>query len=112
MYLPNHALLLKLLLLNLLPCHTYDDLRRSAFESVQDDAVGDVRNVNMNNGRGRCSYKEFLACNPKDFDGKGGVIPYTCWTRKIEYVQDMSGCGDHQKVKYASSSVIGRALTY
>ncbi|GJW73024.1 hypothetical protein Tco_0132394 [Tanacetum coccineum] len=28
LYLPNHALLLQLLLLNLLPCHTYDDLCR------------------------------------------------------------------------------------
>ncbi|GJT64694.1 hypothetical protein Tco_1016174 [Tanacetum coccineum] len=32
---------------------------------------GEVRNVSMNNGRGGCSYKEFLACNPKDYDGKG-----------------------------------------
>ncbi|GJW50397.1 hypothetical protein Tco_0091748 [Tanacetum coccineum] len=32
---------------------------------------GDVRNVSVNNGQGGCSYKEFLACNPKDYDGKG-----------------------------------------
>ncbi|GJV36130.1 putative reverse transcriptase domain-containing protein [Tanacetum coccineum] len=32
---------------------------------------GDVRSVNMNNGRNGCSYKEFMACNPKDYDGKG-----------------------------------------
>ncbi|GJX40239.1 hypothetical protein Tco_0255229 [Tanacetum coccineum] len=31
---------------------------------------GDVRNVSVNNGRGGYSYKEFLACNPKDYDGK------------------------------------------
>nr|GEX88580.1 hypothetical protein [Tanacetum cinerariifolium] len=29
---------------------------------------GDVRNVSMNNDRSGCSYKEFLACNLKDFD--------------------------------------------
>ncbi|GKD94146.1 reverse transcriptase domain-containing protein [Tanacetum coccineum] len=45
---------------------------------------GDVRNVSMNNGRGGCSYKEFLACNPKDFNGKGGTIAYTRWTKKME----------------------------
>ncbi|GKB25195.1 hypothetical protein Tco_0864596 [Tanacetum coccineum] len=34
-------------------------------------------NVIMNNDRGGCSFKEFLACNPKEYDGKGGVIAYT-----------------------------------
>ncbi|GKD15466.1 hypothetical protein Tco_1199873 [Tanacetum coccineum] len=24
-----------------------------------------------------CSYKEFLACNPKEYDGKGGVVVLT-----------------------------------
>ncbi|GJY69597.1 putative reverse transcriptase domain-containing protein [Tanacetum coccineum] len=38
---------------------------------------GDVRNVIMNNGRGGCSYKKFLACNPKDYDGNGGAIVQT-----------------------------------
>nr|GEU64278.1 reverse transcriptase domain-containing protein [Tanacetum cinerariifolium] len=32
---------------------------------------GDARKVSVNNGRGGCSYKDFLACNPKDFDGRG-----------------------------------------
>nr|GEY36140.1 hypothetical protein [Tanacetum cinerariifolium] len=32
---------------------------------------GDVRNVSVSNGRGDCSYKEFLACNLNDYDGKG-----------------------------------------
>ncbi|GKB13632.1 putative reverse transcriptase domain-containing protein [Tanacetum coccineum] len=73
---------------------------------------GDVRNVSVNNGQGSCSYKEFLACNLKDYDGKGGVIVYTRWTEKMESVQDMSGCGDNQKVKYTAGSFIGKALTW
>ncbi|GJV90715.1 hypothetical protein Tco_1538528 [Tanacetum coccineum] len=32
---------------------------------------GDVRSVNVGNGRIGCSYKEFMACNSKDYDGKG-----------------------------------------
>ncbi|GJZ03881.1 putative reverse transcriptase domain-containing protein, partial [Tanacetum coccineum] len=59
-----------------------------------------------------CTYKEFLACNPKEYDGKGGVVVYTCWIEKIESVQDMSGCGDNQKVKYTGSSFVGEALTW
>ncbi|GKG60333.1 hypothetical protein Tco_0611934, partial [Tanacetum coccineum] len=27
----------------------------------------------INNGRGGCSYKKFMDCNPKDYDGKGGI---------------------------------------
>ncbi|GJU89221.1 hypothetical protein Tco_1301644, partial [Tanacetum coccineum] len=69
---------------------------------VNDNIQGDVRNVIMNNGRRGCSYKEFLACNPKEYDRKGGVIVYTYWIEKMESVQDMSGCGDDQKVKYTA----------
>nr|GEU31628.1 hypothetical protein [Tanacetum cinerariifolium] len=74
-------------------------------EDVVDELVhemvmeGDFRNVNVNNSRGGCSYKDCLACNPKDFDGKGGAIAYTRWTEKMESIQDMSGCGDHQKTR-------------
>ncbi|GKC59604.1 reverse transcriptase domain-containing protein, partial [Tanacetum coccineum] len=49
---------------------------------------------------------EFMACNPKDYDGKGGAIVYTHWIKKMESVQDMSGCGANQKVKYTASSFI------
>ncbi|GKE59084.1 hypothetical protein Tco_1498269, partial [Tanacetum coccineum] len=49
---------------------------------------GDVRNIIVNNDQRGCSYKEFLACNPKEYDEKGGAIVYTCWIEKIESVQD------------------------
>ncbi|GJW03829.1 hypothetical protein Tco_1562685 [Tanacetum coccineum] len=75
-------------------------------------AQGNVRTVNMNNGRGGCSYKEFMACNPKDYDGKGGAIVYTRWIEKMESVQDMSGCGENQKVKYTAGSFIAGHATY
>ncbi|GJZ76417.1 reverse transcriptase domain-containing protein [Tanacetum coccineum] len=73
---------------------------------------GDVRNVIMNNDRRGCMYKEFLACNPKEYDGNGGAIVYTRWIEKMESVQDMSGCGDNQKVKYTAGSFMGKALTW
>ncbi|GKE62444.1 hypothetical protein Tco_1512811, partial [Tanacetum coccineum] len=71
---------------------------------------GDVRSANMSNGRNGCSYKEFMACNPKDYDGKGDTIVYTRWIEKMESVQDMSGCGANQKVKYTAGSFIGKAM--
>ncbi|GJU55496.1 putative reverse transcriptase domain-containing protein [Tanacetum coccineum] len=59
---------------------------------------GDVRNVNIGNSRNGCSYKEFMACNLKDYDGKGDAITYTHWIEKMESVQDMSRYGANQKV--------------
>nr|GEV49694.1 reverse transcriptase domain-containing protein [Tanacetum cinerariifolium] len=48
---------------------------------------------------GGFSYKEFLACKPNEFDGKGSAIAYTRWTEKKESVHNMSGCGNHQKIR-------------
>ncbi|GJY87013.1 hypothetical protein Tco_0501641 [Tanacetum coccineum] len=65
-------------------------------DNAADDSIHeDVRNVNMSNGQNGCSYKEFVACRPKEFNGKGGAIAYTRWVEKMEAVQDISGCGDH-----------------
>nr|GEW19299.1 hypothetical protein [Tanacetum cinerariifolium] len=58
-----------------------------------------------------CPYKEFLACNPKEYNGKGGVVVLTRWIEKIKNVQDMSGCSINQKVKYTDGLFVGKALT-
>ncbi|GJU94254.1 putative reverse transcriptase domain-containing protein [Tanacetum coccineum] len=39
------------------------------------------------------------ACQPKEFDGKGGAIAYTRWVKKMESVIDMSNCAINQRVK-------------
>nr|GEX04529.1 reverse transcriptase domain-containing protein [Tanacetum cinerariifolium] len=58
------------------------------------------------------TYKEFLACNPKEYDGKGCAIVYTRWIEKMKSVQDMSGRKDNQKVKCTIGSFVGKALTW
>ncbi|GKF93476.1 hypothetical protein Tco_0280195, partial [Tanacetum coccineum] len=73
-------------------------------DEVPDFSTGDVKSVNIRNDRNGCSYKDFMACSPKDYDGKGGAIAYTRWIEKMESVQDMSGYGDNQKVKYTTGS--------
>nr|GEY32211.1 hypothetical protein [Tanacetum cinerariifolium]GEY52864.1 hypothetical protein [Tanacetum cinerariifolium] len=65
------------------------NLRNQNGDAVNDNIQGDVRNVIVNNNQRGCTYKEFLACNPKEYDGKGGAIVYTCLIEKIESVQDM-----------------------
>ncbi|GKD53477.1 reverse transcriptase domain-containing protein [Tanacetum coccineum] len=56
---------------------------------------GDAANDNIQGDVSRgCTYKEFLACNPKEYNGKGGVIV------------------DSHKVKYTAGSFVGKALTW
>ncbi|GKC26277.1 hypothetical protein Tco_1033571 [Tanacetum coccineum] len=65
--------------------------------------------ANKNNG---CTYKGFMACNPKEYDGKGGEITLTRWMEKMENVIDNSGCAENQKVKYDASLFVNKALTW
>ncbi|GKD89421.1 reverse transcriptase domain-containing protein [Tanacetum coccineum] len=77
-------------------------------ENVQEN----IGNVIVNGNRVGCSYKEFLACNPKEYDRKGGAVVLTRWIEKMESVHDMSGCSIDQKVKYTAGSFVGKALTW
>ncbi|GJT24754.1 putative reverse transcriptase domain-containing protein [Tanacetum coccineum] len=81
-------------------------------DAANDHIQGGVGNVTKNNDRRGCTCKEFLACNPKEYDGKGGVVVYTRWIEKMESVQDLSGCEDNQKVNYTAGSFVGKALTW
>ncbi|GJZ31322.1 putative nucleotidyltransferase, ribonuclease H [Tanacetum coccineum] len=83
--------------------------------------TNNVNNANANGGNNRngrnggtngCSYKTFLACNPRDYDGKGGAVALTRWIEKMESVIENNGCAENQKVKYAASSFINKALTW
>ncbi|GJW34428.1 putative reverse transcriptase domain-containing protein [Tanacetum coccineum] len=66
------------------------DNRNQSCNAINDNIRSDVRNVIENNDRIGCTYNEFFACNPKEYDGKGGAIVYTHWIEKMESVQDMS----------------------
>ncbi|GJT18146.1 putative reverse transcriptase domain-containing protein [Tanacetum coccineum] len=79
---------------------------------VNENVQGNVGNVIVNGNQVGCSYKEFLACNPKEYDGKGGAIALTRWIKKMEYVHDMSGCSIAQKVKYTAGLFVSKALTW
>nr|GEZ53635.1 putative reverse transcriptase domain-containing protein [Tanacetum cinerariifolium] len=73
---------------------------------VNDNVQENVGNMMVNGNRVGCSYKEFLACNPKEYDGKGGDVVLTRWIEKMKSVQDMSGCSIDQKVKYTAGSFV------
>ncbi|GJZ08002.1 reverse transcriptase domain-containing protein [Tanacetum coccineum] len=76
-------------------------------DAVNDNIRGDVGNAIEGNDCRGCTYKEFLASNPKEYDGTGGAIVYTRWIEKMESVHDMSGCRDSRRVKYSAGSFVG-----
>ncbi|GKG13840.1 hypothetical protein Tco_0350800 [Tanacetum coccineum] len=72
-----------------------------------------TKNLNNGNGGGNngYTYKGFVACGPRDFNEIGGAVTLTRWIEKMESVID-SGCLANQRVKYAASPFIGKALTW
>ncbi|GJS31758.1 putative reverse transcriptase domain-containing protein [Tanacetum coccineum] len=67
---------------------------------------------NGNEGNNGCSFKTFQSCNPKEYDGKGGTIALTRWIEKMENVIDNNRCAENQKVRYPTSSLVNKALTW
>ncbi|GKC06498.1 putative reverse transcriptase domain-containing protein [Tanacetum coccineum] len=67
---------------------------------------------NGENGNNGCTYKSFMSCNPKEYDGKGSAVVLTRWIEKMETVIDNSGRAENQKVKYVASSLVSKALTW
>ncbi|GJV82252.1 hypothetical protein Tco_1518122 [Tanacetum coccineum] len=57
-------------------------------------------------------HKTFTACNPKEFDKKGGAVALTRWIEKMESVFDNSSCTANQRVKHNASCFVNKALTW
>nr|GEU68206.1 hypothetical protein [Tanacetum cinerariifolium] len=109
---PNFSTIIAQQLQNLFPAMLAQDGNQENVRNQNGNVVNEnIRNVLVNGNRVGCSYKEFLAYNPKEYDGKGGVVVLTRWIEKMQFVQDMSGCSIDQKMKYIAGSFVGKALT-
>nr|GEU95259.1 hypothetical protein [Tanacetum cinerariifolium] len=114
---PDFSMIIAQQLHNLLPTMLDQVGNQGNVENQNGNVVNknvqeNVRNVLVNGNRIGCSYKEFLACNPKEYDGKGGVVVLTRWIEKMVNVQEISGCSVDQKVKYTAGLFVGKALTW
>ncbi|GJY54538.1 hypothetical protein Tco_0446202 [Tanacetum coccineum] len=62
---------------------------------IATQVTNNVNNANGGNGgnggNNGCTYKGFMACNPKEYDGKGGAIALIRWIEKMQNVIDNSG---------------------
>ncbi|GJR97048.1 putative reverse transcriptase domain-containing protein [Tanacetum coccineum] len=60
----------------------------------------------------RCTYTTFMKCNPHTFKGTEGAVGLCQWFEKLESVFRISDCREKDKVKFATATLQGRALTW
>ncbi|GJS56715.1 hypothetical protein Tco_0651499 [Tanacetum coccineum] len=59
----------------------------------------------------KCSYKEFMRCQPFNFKGTEGVVGLICWFERTELVFSHSNCTEDCKVKFATGTLTEEALS-
>ncbi|XP_023732133.1 uncharacterized protein LOC111879939 [Lactuca sativa] len=59
-----------------------------------------------------CTYKYFTNGKPNTFNGSGGIITLMQWFERTEAVFEIYACPETSKVKYATLTFTGRALTW
>ncbi|GJW45720.1 putative reverse transcriptase domain-containing protein [Tanacetum coccineum] len=89
---PDFPTIIAQQLQNLLPAMLAQVSNRGNVGNQNGNVVNEnvQENVLVNGNRVGCSYKEFLACNPKEYDGKGGVVVLTRWIEKMESIRTLS----------------------
>nr|GEY99445.1 reverse transcriptase domain-containing protein [Tanacetum cinerariifolium] len=91
--------------ISLYPCHIEEKM---TIKEIVTQVTVNVNNANGGNGNGgnnRCSYKTFIACNRKEFDGKGGALALTHWIEKMESMFDNSGCTANQRARGCEAAI-------
>src|ERR1043165_3233254 len=67
---------------------------------------------NTNQVQSGCTYKKFMDCKPHNFNGTEGAVGLLRWLEKVESVFSMCSCPAGDRVKYASATLEGQALTW
>ncbi|GJT18688.1 reverse transcriptase domain-containing protein [Tanacetum coccineum] len=75
-------------------------------------------NTNRNTGEReapvarKCSYKEFMSCQPINFKGSEGAVGLIRWFKRTESVFSCSNCTEDCKVKFATGTLTEEALSW
>ncbi|GKC45724.1 hypothetical protein Tco_1063446 [Tanacetum coccineum] len=60
----------------------------------------------------KCSYKEFMSCQPINFKGTKGAVRLIRWFEQTESVFSYSNCTKDCKVKFATGTLTEEALSW
>ncbi|GKD18904.1 hypothetical protein Tco_1208062, partial [Tanacetum coccineum] len=105
------------------PTMTQDAIRKLVTDNVttaleaQAATMANADNTNRNTGEReapiarKCSYKEFMSCQPINFKGTEGAVGLICWFEQTESVFSRSNCTEDCKVKFATGTLTQEALS-
>ncbi|GJT99519.1 reverse transcriptase domain-containing protein [Tanacetum coccineum] len=106
------------------PTITRASIRKLVIDSVavaleaQAATMTNADNTNRNTQKGetpiarKCSYKEFMSCQPSYFKGTEGVVGLIRWFERTESVFLRSNCTKDRKVKFATGTLTEDALSW
>nr|GEV87045.1 reverse transcriptase domain-containing protein [Tanacetum cinerariifolium] len=60
----------------------------------------------------KCTYKEFMSCQPFYFNGTEGAVGLICWFERSELVFSCSNCTEDCKVEFATGTLTKDALSW
>ncbi|GKB29271.1 hypothetical protein Tco_0868672 [Tanacetum coccineum] len=60
----------------------------------------------------KCTYKEFMSCQPFYFNGTEGAVGLIRWFERTESVFSCSNCTEDCKVKFATGTLTEDALSW
>ncbi|GJS15117.1 hypothetical protein Tco_0409589 [Tanacetum coccineum] len=60
----------------------------------------------------KCSYKDFMSCQPINFKGTKGVVGLIHWFERTKSVFSRSNCTEDCKVKFATGTLTEEALSW
>ncbi|GJZ15800.1 hypothetical protein Tco_0551477, partial [Tanacetum coccineum] len=98
------------------PAMTQAAIRKLVADSVtaaleaQAATMANADNTNRNTGEReapvarKCSYKEFISCQPFNFKGSEGAVGLIRWFERTELVFSRSNCTEDYKVKFSTDS--------
>ncbi|GJT85192.1 reverse transcriptase domain-containing protein [Tanacetum coccineum] len=90
----------------------------SAALKAQAANMENTNNTNRNIGEReapvarKCSYKEFMSCQPINFKGSEGAVGLIRWFERTESVFSRSNCTKDCKVKFATGTLTEEALSW
>ncbi|GKB83123.1 putative reverse transcriptase domain-containing protein [Tanacetum coccineum] len=90
----------------------------SAALEAQAATMANAENTNRNTGQGetpvarKCSYKEFMSCQPFNFKGTEGAVGLIRWFERTKSVFLRSNCTEDYKVKFATGTLTKEALSW
>ncbi|GJW56766.1 putative reverse transcriptase domain-containing protein [Tanacetum coccineum] len=90
----------------------------SAALEAQATTMANTDNTNRNTRQSgtpiarKCSYKEFMSCQPFNFKGTEGAVGLIRWFERTESVFLLSNCSEDYKVKFATGTLIEEALSW